>query len=157
MGFRTFRVLPPGSECERRNPKKLKKVATSHIFDRLNTICGWQQRCRLISDNIGVTKLITLAFDIILSLYLLLFIKSNGLNRYYGLCKPEYPAARFLYYLPLIALASVNIWFGVQMNMPVADTICYVGSMLLVGFLEELIFRGLLFNAMCNATLKLPL
>lgn len=111
----------------------------------------------IISDNIGVTKLITLAFDIILSLYLLLFIKSNGLNRYYGLCKPEYPAARFLYYLPLIALASVNIWFGVQINMPVADTICYVGSMLLVGFLEELIFRGLLFNAMCNATLKLPL
>ena len=30
-----MRVLPPGSECERRNPKKLKKVATSHFFDRL--------------------------------------------------------------------------------------------------------------------------
>lgn len=108
----------------------------------------------IISDNIGVTKLITLAFDIILSLYLLLFIKSDGLNKYYGLCKPEYPAARFLYYLPLIALASVNIWFGVQINMPVADTICYVGSMLLVGFLEELVFRGLLFNAMCNDNVK---
>lgn len=59
-----------------------------------------------------------------------MFIKSDGLNRYYGLCKPEYPAARFLYYLPLIALASVNIWFGVQINMPVADTICYKGGSL---------------------------
>ena len=102
----------------------------------------------VISASIGITKLITLAFDIVLSLCLFLFIKSNHLNRYFGLCKPKYPAARFLYYFPLIVLASVNIWFGVQMNMPVADTICYVASMLFVGFLEELIFRGMLFNAM---------
>lgn len=102
----------------------------------------------VISASIGITKLITLAFDIVLSLCLFLFIKNNHLNRYFGLCRPQYPAARFLYYFPLIVLASVNIWFGVQMNMPVADAICYVGSMLFVGFLEELIFRGLLFNAM---------
>ena len=28
-------LLPPGSECEKRNPKKLKKVAFSHFFDTL--------------------------------------------------------------------------------------------------------------------------
>ncbi len=28
-----MRVLPPGNECERQNPKKLEKVAISHFFD----------------------------------------------------------------------------------------------------------------------------
>jgi len=34
------------------------------------------------------------------------------------------------------------------MNMPTGETVCYVMSMLLVGFAEEIIFRGFLFRAM---------
>ena len=49
-----MRILPPGSECERRNPKKLKKVATSHSFDRLKgpIIIGAFR----VSKNPGVVK-----------------------------------------------------------------------------------------------------
>ena len=33
-GFRTLRVLPPGSVCERQNPKKLEEMARSHFFEK---------------------------------------------------------------------------------------------------------------------------
>jgi hypothetical protein len=36
-GFRTFRVLPPWSVCERQNPKKLEEVAFGHFFDSKRT------------------------------------------------------------------------------------------------------------------------
>lgn len=116
-------------------------VAGSSIADRL-------------SKGLGCPKLITLAFDLCLCLYLIRFLRSNQLSGYYGLCKSQYPPVRFLFYIPLVVLASVNLWFGVQRNMPVFDTVCYVGSMLLVGFLEELIFRGLLFQAMRKSNEK---
>ena len=40
------------------------------------------------------------------------------------------------------------------MNLSVSETLFYIGSMLLVGFLEELIFRGFLFKAMCKDSVK---
>ena len=107
-----------------------------------------------ISEDIGVAKSITLAFHLILSVCLFVFLRRNQLCCYFGLCKSIHSPARFLFYVPLAALATVNIWFGVQQNMPAADAVCYVGSMLLVGFLEELIFRGLLFQAMRKSNEK---
>ena len=58
------------------------------------------------------------------------------------------------YYIPLIILASVNLWYGVAMNFGAFETILYVVSMLMVGFLEEIIFRGFLFKAMCKDSVK---
>lgn len=102
----------------------------------------------LISKSIGIEKSITFVFHLLLSYILFIFIKRNKLSEYYGLCKIQLPAKKFLYYIPLVFLASVNLWFGFRVNMPAIDTLCYVGSMLFVGVLEELIFRGFLFNAM---------
>ena len=59
-----------------------------------------------------------------------------------------------LFYLPLLIAASCNLWFGVKTNMSPANTLFYVGSMLCVGFLEEFIFRGLLFRAMEKDSVK---
>ena len=35
-GFRTPRVLPPGSECERQNAKKARKSGVSHFSENIN-------------------------------------------------------------------------------------------------------------------------
>lgn len=51
-------------------------------------------------------------------------------------------------------IASCNLWFGVKINMPLTDTLLYMGSMLCVGFLEEVIFRGLLFRAMAKDNVR---
>lgn len=99
-----------------------------------------------IADNLH--KAVTLALHLGLTALALFWARKNGLLRKYGLCKPGLPAKVLLYYIPLLVCVSCNLWFGVQMNMPIPDTLLYIGSMLCVGFLEEFIFRGLLFKAM---------
>ena len=107
-----------------------------------------------LSASLGIEKSVTFIFLLILSVAALVWMKKNGLFATYGLCKTEVPASRFLYYLPLAFLTSVNLWHGVTMNLPLHETLLYIGSMILVGFLEELIFRGFLFKAMSKDSLK---
>lgn len=40
-------------------------------------------------------------------------------------------------------------------NFPLADTLCYIGYMLCVGFVEEVLFRGFLFKAIAKDNVKL--
>lgn len=102
------------------------------------------------SSVIGIEKIITVIFGIGLSGILFGWIKSNGLLGKYGLCKPQVDSKRMLLYVPLILMASVNLWYGFSMNFSILETILYIISMFAVGFLEEVIFRGLLFKAMCK-------
>lgn len=100
-----------------------------------------------ISAAIGMEKLVTLIWLGVLAAVLWRFIRVNGLAAYYGLCRGQFSADRLLFYIPLAVLATVNVWFGIRMNDSVPEMLLHIGSMLLVGFLEEVIFRGLLFKA----------
>ena len=101
-----------------------------------------------LSDTLGITKVITLPILLLLSVILFLFIKRNNLTEKYGFCKADVAASKMLFYIPVIILLTANMWHGFRLNMSPFETILYILSMLCVGFLEELIFRGLLFNAM---------
>ena len=101
-----------------------------------------------ISADLGIEKIVTLPVLIALSAFLLFFVRKNGLTEKYCLCKPQLPAAKMLYYIPLLVLLTANLWYGVAMNQSPMETVLYVLSMFCVGFLEEMIFRGLLFQAM---------
>lgn len=46
------------------------------------------------------------------------------------------------------------MWFGVAINLSILETVLYILSMICVGFLEEMIFRGFLFNAMAENGVK---
>lgn len=107
-----------------------------------------------ISTAIGIEKLITLPVCIVLATILMIWIYKNGHLGKYGLCASRVPASQLLFYIPLALLISVNLWFGVSMNLTILETVLYVLSMLFVGFLEEIIFRGLLFQAMCKDDVK---
>lgn len=72
----------------------------------------------------------------------------------YGLCKAKVPASKMLFYIPLGILLTANLWYGVTMNVSLLETVLYILSMLCVGFLEEMIFRGFLFNAMAKDGVK---
>ena len=108
----------------------------------------------LLSTRIGIDKSVTLAIGIVLSATLLLFLKKNGLLSNYGLCAPKAPARSMLYYLPILVMLSANLWYGVTLNVGVPEAVLYILSMLCVGFLEEMIFRGLLFEAMRKDNVK---
>ena len=101
-----------------------------------------------LSALVGVEKSVTFAIGAVLSIILLLFLKKNGLLSDHGLCAPKISARSMLYYLPILIMLSANLWYGVTLNYGALETAFYILAMLCVGFLEEAIFRGLLFEAM---------
>ena len=101
-----------------------------------------------LSAWIGVEKSVTFAIGAVLSIILLMFLKKNGLFSDHGLCAPKISAKSMLYYLPILIMLSANLWYGVTLNYGALETAFYILAMLCVGFLEEVIFRGLLFEAM---------
>jgi len=107
-----------------------------------------------ISVALGIPKIVTLPVLIAMSVILYFFVKKNGLTEKYGLCKSRLPAAKMLFYIPLMLLLTVNLWYGVRLNQSLPETLLYVLSMFCVGFLEEMIFRGLLFRAMAKDDVK---
>lgn len=108
----------------------------------------------MLSETIGMPKVITACLGLILSVILLRFIRRNGLDEYFGLCAFRGSLRSVLYFLPLAVITSVNLWNGVTRNCAVPEMILYIISMCLVGFLEEVIFRGLLFKGMCKTNVK---
>ena len=107
-----------------------------------------------ISADIGISKIVTLPVLVVLCVVLFLFVKRNGVIKKYGLCKPTICSSEMLFYFPLIVLLTVNLWFGFSLNKSPAEILLYVLSMLCVGFLEEMIFRGFLFNALAENGVK---
>ncbi|MBQ7775948.1 MAG: CPBP family intramembrane metalloprotease [Lachnospiraceae bacterium] len=103
-----------------------------------------------VSASIGIAKLVTAPFCIVMTGFLYVWICKNGLKEKYGLCKFKGELKTYLYFIPLVLLTSIHVWWGLRLNMSVLETLLYILSMLGVGFLEEVIFRGFLFKAMCK-------
>ena len=107
-----------------------------------------------LSEAVGVVKSVTAALHIVMSLVLFFWIRNNRLGGKYGFCSSEVPAKRFLYYIPLMLIASTAFWGGIKPQYGLLETALYIVSMCCVGFLEEVIFRGLLFRAMEKDNLR---
>jgi len=107
-----------------------------------------------IADLLNLTNFFTLLFYLFISIILLFWIFKNKLNSEFGLIKSPFNAKYFLYFIPLAILVSTNFWFGFKLEYDFTETLIFVISMLCVGFLEEIIFRGFLFNAMRKDNLK---
>ena len=116
--------------------------------------CVLQSLANPINEKIGVEYSASAVLCVLQAVILFSFIWKNGLMERYGLCKSSVPAGRFLYYVPLIILATGNLWNGAAVNDSLAGTVCRIVCMLCVGFLEEVIFRGLLFQAMAQDNIK---
>ena len=96
------------------------------------------------------SALINTAFSAVL-LVLVFLLKGAS---YYGLKRAEEPK-RFLYFLPLLLIVSVNLWNGINFNHTPGQIAAHVLTMLNVGFIEEIIFRGFLFRMMAKDNLRL--
>ncbi|MBR2041263.1 MAG: DUF4298 domain-containing protein [Oscillospiraceae bacterium] len=107
-----------------------------------------------ISETIGIPKLITSIFGFILSAVIVLFAKKNGLLEYFGLCKTETKTKDFLFFIPLAIVSTASIWGGFSLDAAPLAAFFGVISMCFVGFLEEIIFRGMLFSGMAKNGIK---
>jgi len=101
-----------------------------------------------LSRALGVEKIITAPVGIILSAAMWHWLRRYGLKEVHGLRSFRGKAEQYLYFLPLVAICSSNLWFGVRMVFTPGETVLYLLSMLCVGFLEEVIFRGFLYGAL---------
>ena len=109
------------------------------------------------SASFGIEKIITAPVTIVFTLLLSGFVSKHDLKEKYGLCSFNGSLRNYLYFIPLLLIMSINLWKGVTIKLSVLETALYVLSMLCVGFIEEIIFRGLLFKALCKDNLKLAI
>lgn len=107
-----------------------------------------------ISNDLGVSKLITAPAGVVMTVGLLLWIGKAGLLHHCGFKRGSFPARTYLWFLPLLVLVSVNFWGGFSSEPITLETWLFVVSMLAVGILEEVIFRGFLFRCLYRENKK---
>lgn len=106
-----------------------------------------------VSEMVGIEYFAEIFFAAAFAVVLFVFIKKNGLTEHIGLCRPEVPAGKMLFYIPPVLIASLGAIFGVGLQYPVPSLICHTVTMLFVGFIEEVLFRGFLFRGMAKTNL----
>ncbi len=106
------------------------------------------------SNSLGFKKIITAPVSVFLALFLFAWVRKHNLSEKYGLCSFNGNWKNYLYFVPLLLIMTTNLWNGVKMNVSAVETVLHILSMLCVGFLEEVIFRGLLFKAICESNVK---
>ncbi|MCR5227939.1 MAG: CPBP family intramembrane metalloprotease [Eubacterium sp.] len=110
--------------------------------------------CEAIAEIIGIVKLPSMIFHIFFTIAIIAWLKKNDLYEKYGLSKPEYKLSKAWFYIPLLLIGFSSIYFGVTLKYSIAETAFYMISMICVGFLEEIIFRGFLFKGMAKKNIK---
>lgn len=107
-----------------------------------------------VSTMLGINKLLPAVFHLAFTVVLLGWIRRQGLARKYGLIRPEYPLKKAWFFWPLILIAGFGLLCGIVFRYSASECVLFVISMLCVGFLEEIIFRGFLFLAMAKNNTK---
>lgn len=104
-------------------------------------------------QNFGIEDYRSAIINTIFSISLIILIKIFKRTEYYGLIKVT-KLKEYLYFIPLLLIVSVNLWNGININNSTAEIIFYILTMINVGFIEEIIFRGFLFKMMAKDSVK---
>ena len=114
------------------------------IYLVVNSICV---------QNFGETSFVGFIANTILSACLIVIMLVLKRTSYYGLKKVE-NARQCLYFIPLLIIVTVNLWNGFNINHSSNEIIFHILTMLNIGFIEEIIFRGFLFKMMAKNNVK---
>ena len=74
------------------------------------------------------------------------FVKVYDLEEKYGLVKWQGKASDYWFFIPMLILMTGNLWRGFDLAYSGVSQVFAVLSMLLIGFIEEMLFRGFLFR-----------
>ena len=104
-------------------------------------------------QNFGTEDYRSTIINTIFSIALIILMRMLKRTSYYGLTKVT-NLKQYLYFIPLLLIASVNLWNGININNSTSEVIFHILTMINVGFLEEIIFRGFLFKMMAKDNIK---
>jgi len=114
------------------------------IYLVMNTVTGNIAAAAAIdSDRVGALP--NLALAVVCCLYLM----NTGIAREIGLfAKAAERPSVMLYYIPLLTLPFLNLYYGLNTGLTAADILILLAIYAGVGFMEEIVFRGLMFQAL---------
>ncbi len=104
-------------------------------------------------QNYGFTSIQSVMINTVLSLLLIVFIIRIHRVEYYGLTKPKY-VNKFIYFIPLFLISLFNLRNGFHIKNTSLEIFYHILTMINIGFLEEIIFRGFLFKMMEKDNVK---
>lgn len=98
-------------------------------------------------QNFGYTSIQSVIVNTIMSIFIIALIIGVKRVKFYGITKVKNPK-KFLYFIPLIIISLFNLRNGIHINNSSSEIIFHILTMINIGFLEEMIFRGFLFKMM---------
>lgn len=104
-------------------------------------------------QNFGLTSYQSVIINTLFSALLLVLMIALKRIKFYGLTGVKNPK-KYLFFIPLIVIASINLWNGININNSTAEIVFHILTMINVGFIEEIIFRGFLFKMMAKDNVK---
>ena len=134
--------------------KLYKNSPENFAFAWIGIYCLVQSLANGISAQIGIRRSANAVLALLQSAYLLWWLHKNGMLKDFCLNMPTQSPKTMLFYVPLILISTSNLWLGVRMNLTPTELGVHILLMLGVGFLEELIFRGFLFEALRKKSLR---
>ena len=109
-----------------------------------------------IKGEFGYESIWMLLALIAFTVGILVFVIANHLTDKYGLKAFPKDMKRYLFFIPVFILATGNLWDGISFSGQGMSLLIASLSMALVGFVEEMIFRGFLFKAMLGNGKTVP-
>ena len=104
-------------------------------------------------NTFGIDDFRSVVINTLFSFGLLMLINKLDREEYYGLVGVK-DLKKYLYFLPLLLILSVNLWNGINITGSWKAIVFYILNMLNVGFIEDIIFRGFLFKMMEKDNLR---
>ncbi|MBQ4263409.1 MAG: CPBP family intramembrane metalloprotease [Bacilli bacterium] len=104
-------------------------------------------------QNYGIDNYKSAIINTLFSILLIILIFILKKVKYYGLTKVS-NLKKYLYFIPLILIVSVNLWNGININNSSKEITFYIINMINIGFIEEIIFRGFLFKMIEKDSVK---
>lgn len=104
-------------------------------------------------NTFGIDDFRSVVINTLFSFGLLMLISKLDREEYYGLVGVK-DLKKYLYFLPLVLILTVNLWNGINITGSWKSIVFYILNMLNVGFIEEIIFRGFLFKMMEKDNLR---
>lgn len=106
-----------------------------------------------LRNNFGDESLYSMLAVLVIAVVLTVFMVKNKLTEKFGLVIWT-DSRKYLYFIPFILLCTVNLWFGISLHYSISQQIIAVITMAFAAYVEEIIFRGLLYRAIEKDSVK---